>query len=695
MAGIVSNLPGNGGRKPPPDFKSAEAFLEDMRQKYEYGLGYDEHNVTAGRDDARFVVGKQWDERVEARRNGQNKPTLVFNRLIAFVAQIIGNRLMNETEIRVYPDRAGTKEIALIREGIIRSIYKNSNADFARDEAHKYQVIGGRGVFALAIEYSSDDVFDQEIKMRAVRDPYSAVFDPLGIEPSGGDCEWGFLTDEVPTEVFKKRWPWAAEDSFESNFHRQHTGSWFDQDTVRVVAYWRMVVQGTKILALFQDGTTHDVTDKEPYEYAHLVMQNADGSARIREVPNRFAQLYVCSGSQILEGPYNYPISSIPIYRVPGWEVDDGKRIYRWGLVRFLKDPQRLHNYWRSVLAEQLIAAPRNKWLVTVDAIKGHEQKWRMAPTSDDPFLYFNDGETAPVHIPPPGIDAALITEAGSASQDMKDISNIHEASLGMPSNEVSKVAIQQRQSVSDVGSYIFVDRLKIADERCAKNINELVPYIYDAERIVTVIGRDGKTQLQVINSSQMNDITLGKYGITVSVGPATATKRQQSAEQMMAFVNAMPQVAASVMDLVAEAQDWEKADEFAKRFRLMLPPGVIPEDELTDEQRAAQQQSQQLQAAQAQLAAREQEAKINKMEKDAILAESRANLALAQAYKAKLDGISRAQDTESKIEERDHKQVMDVVDQHNRIAGEDRAFVASEEERKKPKPGERENEDD
>jgi hypothetical protein len=53
--------------------------------------------------------------------------------------------------------------------------------------------------------------------------------------------------------------------------------------------------------------------------------------------------------------------------------VNDGEKLHRWGLVRFLKDSQRLHNYWRSVLAEQLIAVPRNKWLTTPDAIKGHE----------------------------------------------------------------------------------------------------------------------------------------------------------------------------------------------------------------------------------------------------------------------------------------------------------------------------------
>jgi hypothetical protein len=703
MSEIVGNLAkidrkiGFDSKKIPSDFESEDAFLQDMREKYDYGVGHDEHNVSAGRDDAKFVVGKQWDDYVEARRRRQNKPTLTFNRLIAFVAQIIGQRLMNETEIRVWPDHGGTKEIALIREGIIRAIYKNSGADFARDEAHKYQVIGGRGVFALTIDYAQHSVFNQEIKLKAVRDPYSAVFDPMGIEPSGRDCKWGFLTDEMPVADAKAAWPKAKNiTSFEgSAYTGDFSGSWYDQETVRIVAYWRMVTEGEKLLALMQDGTVQDVTDKETFEYINDVQVKEDGTAYIREMPNRFAQLYVCSGNEILDGPYNYPISSIPIYRVPGWEIDDGEKTYRWGLVRFLKDPQRLHNYWRSVLAEQLIAAPRNKWLVTVDAIKGHEAKWRMAPTSDDPFLYYNDGETAPNHIPPSGIDAALITEAGSASQDMKDISNIHEASLGMPSNEVSKVAIQQRQQVSDVGSYIFTDRLKMADERCAENINELTSYIYDATRTVVTIGRDGKMKLQEINTNQLTDVTIGQYGVTVKVGPATATKRQQSAEQMMAFVNAIPESAKLVMDLVAEAQDWEKAEEFAKRFRLGLPPGMIPEDELTDQEKQAQAATQQVEQLQMQLAQAEQEAKINKMHKDAILAEARAAQAEASAYKARLDADSRMADTESKIEDRDHQQVLDTVEQHNRLVAEDRAFDAAEDERKKPtpkKPGEPKN---
>lgn len=659
----------------PKGFDSIDDFLQDMRDKYEWGYGFNEHNILAGKDDAKFTVGNQWDPVVEQRRKNMNKPVLTFNRLVAFVAQILGNRLMNETEIRVHPDKAGTKEIALIREGLIRSIYKNSNADFARDEANKYQVVGGQGAFCLGVDYVADDVFEQEIRIKAITDPYSAIFDPLGIEPSGGDCQWVIVSDDIPQQEYKRRWPWAAETSFLNEKMWNQSGFWLAEDTMRIVSYWRMVTEGTKILALYRDGTIHDVTDKEEFEYLPFVELRSDGSPFTREVPNRFARLYICSGNEILEGPYDYPVSSIPVYRVPGWELNDGEKIHRWGLIRFLKDPQRLHNYWRSTVAEQLVAAPRNKWLTTPEAIKGHEVKWRRSPSSDDPFLYYNDGEQAPIHIPPPGIDAALINEAGLATQDIKDISNIHEAALGMPSNEVSKVAIQQRQMVSEVGTFIYTDRMRIADERCARNINELISYIYDTTRTVTVIGRDDKAQLVVLNdpSNPNSDMSIGKYAVSVSVGPTSETKRILAAEQMMAFVNANPQSSSLVMDLIAEAQDWQNSGEFARRFKMLLPPGVLPQDEITPEMQQIQQQNQQQQQMQQQIEQMQIQADIQKKQAEAANQEARANLAQAQAYKAIADAQARTADVESKSAERETRAVLDTFNQHNNLAQEDR----------------------
>jgi hypothetical protein len=239
----------------PSGYDSVDEFLSEMRQRYEEGVCADEHNVTAGKEDAKFVAGNQWDPAVEEKRKRQKKPILTVNRLIAFIAQIVGNRLMNETEIRVNPDKAGTKEIATIREGIIRSIYKNSQAVFARDEAHKYQVIGGQGAFYLSIEYAGDDVFEQKICLKNIADPYAAVFDPMGVDPTGGDCDWGFVGEDIPIKTFKNRWPWAATVSFDDNGRWNQSGHWLTGENVRIVSYWRMVTEGTKTLALFQDGT--------------------------------------------------------------------------------------------------------------------------------------------------------------------------------------------------------------------------------------------------------------------------------------------------------------------------------------------------------------------------------------------------------------------------------------------------------
>lgn len=666
--------------KKPTGYDTIEGFLEEMRERYDSAKGFNQHNQDAGQEDAKFTVGNQWESIVEQKRRAQRKPVLTFNRLIAFMAQIVGNRLMNETEIRVWPDKSGTKPAAELREGIIRSIYKNGGANFARDEAMKYQVIGGQGAFCLRIDYASDDVFEQQLSLGAISDPYAATWDPLSVEPSGGDAEYAWVEDDMPKPAYKKRWPWASDISFSDSGSWNNTGYWMQEDTIRVVSYWRMVTEGTKTLALYQDGTVHDVTDKEEYEYINWVETRSDGTPYTRDVPNRFARMYMCSGQEILEGPFDYPISSIPVYRVPGWEITDGEQVHRFGLIRFLKDPQRLHNYWRSMQAEQLVAAPRNKWLTTPEAVKGHEQRWRRSPISDDPFLYFNDGETAPIHIPPPGVDAGLMNEAMTSTQDLKDISNIHEANLGMASNEVSGKALQQRQMISDVGSFIYHDRLRIADERCATNINELIPYIYDTQRLVAIMGRDSKPVMSMINdpSDPNSDVTMGKYGITVSVGPATETKRTLAAEQMMAFVNAIPGVAQGVMDLVAEAQDWPKADEFARRFRMMLPPGTIAADDMTDDEKNMMQQNQEKQQLQEQLQLAQAKAEISDREAQANLRTAQSNLALANAYKAKMDADSRASDVASKNEDRDTKHVLAATDQHNDMVADDQQFIAA-----------------
>src|SRR5690606_15487580 len=113
---------------------------------------------------------------------------------------------------------------------------------------------------------------------------------------------------------------------------------------------------------------------------------------------------------------------------------------------------------------------------------------------SDDPLLIWNaDSGQPPVPQAPVQVEQALIMQANMTAQDMKDVSNIHEANLGMPSNEVSGRAIQARMRVSDTGMQIYFTNLETAIRETGRVINDLIPIVYDTARVITVMGPDAK----------------------------------------------------------------------------------------------------------------------------------------------------------------------------------------------------------
>lgn len=581
----------------PDDFDNEGAFLNAMRKDFHDDIQFDRLNREAALEDTRFVVGDQWDDIVRQRREAGRKPVLTINRMPAFVAQIVGTRRINETQLKVYPDNAGTVEIAKIREGLMRSIQKISRAEIAYDTALMQCVICGIGQFQVMLEYEDADVWNQRITLRQLPDPQAVIWDRELIDPTGADAKHVFVVDTMRKNDYVKKYPWATPADMVVDVTLRgdlRMNGWIAIDDVRIVEYWRMMTR-KRTLALLTNGKTVDITDVSDPQTLSGIMQRSDGTPIIREVDMKFAQMYKCSGLDILEGPHEWPISRVPVLRVPGWEVFVGQWKHRWGLVRFLKDPQRFHNLARSVIAERMMQTPRAVWLAADNAVAGREKDYRESNMSDDPLLRYNaSAGSKPERLNPPQLEEAWLGQAELANQDIKDVSNIHEANLGMPSNETSGAAINARQRVSDVGTVLYHDNLNMAIEQAGVIIDQLIPHVYDATRTIKVLGDDGKQELQQINdpNNPQTDITEGKYSVTIQTGPSTATKRIEAAEHMMTLVNAMPQVAAIIADLIVVNQDWPGADEIARRLRTTLPPGLLdPKDMSPEQQQAAQQQ--------------------------------------------------------------------------------------------------------
>jgi len=588
--------------KVPEGYESVEEFLKEARERWQEGVDFDRENREEAQTDLKFLAGEQWEADDLSAREGL--PCLTINVLPQSVAQVIGDIRINRPAIKARPAEDADKDLASIHEGLIRAIEHDSKAPQVYANAGQSQVACGIGNFRVVLEYASDDVFERNIRIKAIPNPFAVVWDWARTEPTGRDAGWCFVDDEMPRKTFEARWPDKKPDEIGSDLGTELTrGGWLSADAVRISEYWVMKERPAK-LAMLVDGSIRELTEENSAQLLPQVQVNGRNQPMIRKTTRKVACQYLITGHDILEEPVEYPISRVPVFRVPGWEVNTGEKTTRWGLVRFAKDAQRLKNFWRSVAAEKLALAPRQQWLIHERSM-GDNDEFRTAAQNGDTVLTWG-GTEKPERLDPPPIEAALLQEAALNAQDIKDVTGIHDASLGINGNETSGKAILARDRQGDVATFIYPDNLKNAIAECGGVVSELIPVTFDTARTIRVLGEDEQQKLQRINDPmdpESVDLSKGKYDIVVETGPSYSTKRVEAAESMMAFVQANPQAAALVSDLIAKAQDWPLAEEMAERLKKALPPGIAEEpdpDKMSpEEQQAKQQQMQQAQEAQ------------------------------------------------------------------------------------------------
>ncbi len=542
-------------------------------KRYSEAFDAFKENREVMKDDQRFLSGDQWPTEIRESRENAKRPIQTINRLPAFIDQVVGDARQNKPTIRVHPAEDGDNDIADIYNGLIRSIETESNADYAYDTAIEHTAGHGFGAWRIDSEYVSEDSFDQNIVIRRIVDPLNVLFDPAAIQPDYSDAEYVFVLESMPRKTFEAKWPKATLSAFESG---DLARGWSSGDNVQVAEYWYKEYTPFT-LYLLSDGSVSE--DKDAAEAMGLVAQ--------REAKKVKVCMHILSGAEILESKEDYDGVYLPIVGVQGKEsLVDGKRTLR-GITRFAKDPQRMYNYWRTLDTEAKALTPRSPVLVTLEQITGNEKDWVKALQGNLPYLPYNAVPDAPVpnRLNAGMADASFERGALLAVDEMKSTTGIHSASLGETSNETSGRAILARQREGDTSTFAYIDNLSRAIRYSGRVLLDLIPKRYNTARVIQVMGEDGSRKLMKINQQSRapdgtpkieNDLTAGRYDLVVNVGPSYATKRLESAESMISFVQAVPAAAGLISDLIAKNMDWPGAEAIEKRLHAMLPPQVL-----------------------------------------------------------------------------------------------------------------------
>jgi hypothetical protein len=497
---------------------------------------------------------------------------------------------------------------------MIRHIEYISDADVAYDTACENQVSYGEGYITLMTEYCDENTFDQDIKIGRIRNSFSVYMDPLIQDPTGADAKYCFITEDLTKAEYERQYPDAAPISTLQSLGvgDQSISNWLNEDTVRIASYYYIDYDKTK-LNLYPgnqsafEGTPEDKMLKD--------MFGKPVKSRMSERP----RVMYCkiNGYEILEQK-EWAGKWIPVIRVIGNEFEVDGRLYVSGLVRNAKDAQRMYNYWVSQEAEMLALAPKAPFIGYGGQFEGYEDKWKTANTNNWPYLEVNpdvtDGQGAVLPLPqraqPPMASSGLLQAKAGASEDIKSTTGQYNASLGMGSNERSGKAILARQREGDVGTYHYGDNLTRAVRHVARQLVDLIPKIYDTQRIARIIGEDGETKMIKINPDQpmpVNKIVneqgiviekiynpgVGKYDVVATTGPGYATKRQAALEAMAQLLQGNPQLWSVAGDLFVKNMDWPGAQEMAKRFQKTIDPKFLSDGDEDPALQAAQQQIQ------------------------------------------------------------------------------------------------------
>lgn len=642
-------------------------LLKEAKDRFKLALEAWGDNRKAWLEDAKFLSGDQWPEDIKKTRGvpGKERPMLVVDKLGQYVRQVVNDGRQNRPAVKVRPiDGGGDVEVAEAFQGIIRHIWDKSNADQAADTALEHAVKGGFGFIRLTTEYAYENTFEQEIRIKRIRNPLCVLLDPNIQEADGSDARFGFVIDELPKDQFKDKYPSAKATDWEYDRHKYSDG-WMDGENVRIVEYFYKV-DVPKTLLLLVDGTS---VLKDDYDQDTQEQQQVDPTFQAvpikdqREITSCEVKWCRLTGAEILEenewlGKY------IPIIPVFGNEEDiDGKVIYS-GLIRKAKDAQRLYNFSRSAFAERVALTPKAPYVGADEAVADYIDDWESANTANLSVLRYKHIDDNGNPIPAPQRQTAVDVPAGfsqdaqMSEHDIQGAMGMYNANLGEKSNETSGKAINARKSEGDMATYHFQDNQSRAIGYIGLQLIDLIPKIWDSKRAVRLLGEDGKsTAAQVDPQQQMPvmkqkdpetgeavtiyNLSAGKYDVSVAAGPSYTTKRQEAVEAMMQLTQSAPQFLQVAGDIMVRNMDWPGAQEIADRMYKMLPPQLQDsQEDLPPEVQQAQQQiqqgQQQLQQAHAQLMQFQQE-----------LAQEKAQ---TDAQKVKLEAMMKELDAKDKI---------------------------------------------
>lgn len=532
-----------------------------------------------------------------------DKPRYTFDMVNPIIDQICSEIEQAAFDVKVSPAGGNsTKDIANTYDGIIRNIESMSDAKEVYSHAARGMVTAGFDAWRVVHKYVNDDSFEQDLFIEKIGNPIDRVwFDPAAEKQDKSDSRYCFVLHAVGKEEYDRRWP---EGSGQSVDEGRDGDAYYDKAECVVIGELLYCEEEERELVLMSNGQVHEAgedLDKVKDELEALGVTEVRRRKRVKkEICSRFfdAQGWLGDKKETVFGK----IPVVPIYG--NYKIFENKSIF-WGAVEKLMDSQRVLNYSVSREIEESALAPRAKYWMTMAQAAGHEDQLATLNVNSDPVQFFNVDPEYPLAPQQQGgaqVNVGLRTISEAMRGMITYASGMFAANMGDNPQLQSGIAIQSLQNKGDNSTIKYFKSLEYGIRATGRILVDAIPRIYDSARTVRILKEDQTYDVADINQRvvdqqtgevvTLNDLSVGTYDVTVKAGASFKNRQQETIETIIEIAKVDPSILQIAGDVLLDNVATASAQQISDRKRAqMVAAGLIPQNQLTEEELMAMQQ--------------------------------------------------------------------------------------------------------
>lgn len=627
-------------------FDRAYTPQQDVREKCIEATRF--ARVPGGQWEGATAAGTKLDDQFE------KYPKFEINKVATELNRIIAEYRNNRITVKFRPgDKEASEELANKLNGLFRADYEETDGGEACDNAFDDAATGGFGCFRLTSMLVNEyDPMDerQRIAIEPIYDPSRSVwFDPDAKKYDKSDAMWAFCMYSLSPEKYEAEYGKTPPASLDVTTMTSWEYDWFEPEVVYIAKYYEVRKESVDVISYRQPLTREIATyDSDQIEdiQDELAIAGFEEVAR-RSVKRRRVYVSVVDGQNFLEKPRRIPGEHIPLIPVYGkrWFIDDIERVE--GHIAKAMDPQRLYNLQVSMLADTAAQDPGQIPIVGMEQIRGLERHWEARNKKRPAFLPLREvkdkagniiaGATPAGYTQPAVMNQALAALLQQTSADIQEVTGGSQAMQQMPSN-VAQETVNNLMNRSDMASFIYLDNMAKSLKRAGEVWLSMAREVYGSDREVRVVNEDGTDDIALMNAHvvdrqtgqvvALNDLSTGRYDVTVDVGPSYTARRDATVSVLTNVLSTMlpnDPMRPAIQGIILDNIDGEGLDDFKEYNRNQLLTSGIVKPRNEKEQ---------------QIVMQAQHAAANQPNPEMLIAQ--ANLVAAQAEEKKADNETR-----------------------------------------------------